>query len=227
MYGDTHVDPAELVDLRAGQAPPGDAIEVYYPTPMSLSLFGDACARSPKLEHLLPKLAQIVERALDRTMVTLQRSGGYVVDEVRRYSVPARLELAGISENAVPGEEIMRIHGHVYVGRTAAALTDGTRRPVDLTRLRRAIDSSWIQWRQDLALSTTSAFRFKWAALPGHHPAQKEIVDPPFAEYVGQHRRVLCPGGYGRHERMLADATSRRLAEESQRRVEAEQRRAS
>lgn len=225
MYGDTHVDPAVLADLHAGELPPDDAIEVYFPTPMSLCLFGDACARSPKMEHLLPELAEIVEHALQRAMVSLQHSGGYV--EARGYSMPARLELAGISENSVPDEEIMRIHAHLYVGRTAAALTDGTRRPVDESELRQGIDDAWRTWHRELVSSTTSAFGFRWGALPGHHPADQEIVDPPFAEHVGGHARVLCPGRYGQHERLLADATSRRLIKESQQRVDAEHRRAS
>jgi hypothetical protein len=44
VYGDTHVDPAPLFDPDHGGHPPGDAWDLYFHAPISLSLLGDAYA---------------------------------------------------------------------------------------------------------------------------------------------------------------------------------------
>jgi hypothetical protein len=100
------------------------------------------------MEHHLPRLADVFHKVLDQTIVNLQCMGGYVEHPSWGPSTPARLELTARSENSVPGESIMRIHGHIYVGCTAAALRDGTRCPLYLQRFHRAIDNAWRSFLQ-------------------------------------------------------------------------------
>lgn len=227
-YGDTHVTPAPLFDPQGSTStPPGDALDIYFPAPMSLSLFGDALARTPRMEHLLPQLADVCEQALNAAITVLQRTGGYVV--VQGCSAPARLELAGLSENDVSGEEIMRLHAHVYLGRTATTVSDGSRWPIDQEKLRRAVKSAWGTYHGDLIRLSTDVFGLLWSALPGHHPADKEITDPPFAEHVGEHappHLAVCPGRFGQREQIIADETSRLLMRKMERNIVAEHRRA-
>jgi hypothetical protein len=228
MYGDTHVDPARLFDPQVGR-PPADALDLFFPVPTSLSLFGDALARTPEMAHLLPKLAEAYQGVLMTTVVQVQRTCGYVEHPTYGPRTPAQLALTATSENSVPGESIMRIHGHVYVGRTAAALPDGHESPVNLLRLRRVIDDVWTSYLDKLENTTAAAFGLIWGPMPGHHPGNREIVDPPFAPHVVQHAapdQVVCPGRYGPLKRIMVDQQWRIGIAESQVRVEAEQRRA-
>lgn len=228
MIGDTHVEPAPLFDLQTGR-PPADALDVYFSVPTSLSLFGDALAQTPKMEHLLPRLADVFHDVLGQTVVKLQRFGGYVEHPAWGPSTPARLELTARSENQVPGEAIMRIHGHIYVGRTATALSDGSRCSVNLRRLRRGVDNAWRSYLQLLQSATAAEFGLTWEPLPGHHPADVEIVEPPFAPHVAQHRspdQAVCPGVYGPLERIAADQQWRSGIAASDQRVAAERRQA-
>src|ERR1041384_7242119 len=158
MYGAPHVDPARLFD-PVSAAPPADALDVQFVVPTSLSLFGDALARTPHMAHRLPELADLYEHVLGLTLRDIQRAGGYVEDPVWGPSTPARLSLTAISENALPGASIMRIHGHIYVGRTATSLRDGQVRPVNLKRLQRGIDNVvWGNYANRLESATAAAF---------------------------------------------------------------------
>jgi len=215
MYGETRVEPIPLFDVNSGR-PPADAIEVYFPAPMSLCLFGDAAHDNPDA-HWVQQweyLAELYVSVMNDTAMGVQHAGGYVSHPQRGPFTPARLEMVALAHNSVPNEPIMRLHIHLYVGRTAAALADGTRHPVNLDKLRRAVDRAWGDYRRDLETRTAHDFGFRWAPLPDHHPADKEIVDPPFAEHVAQHtppHLAVCPGPYGQLDRIVADETSRKL----------------
>ena len=85
----------------------------------------------------------------------------------------------------------------------------------------------WSQYRRDLETRTGHDLGVTWSALPGHHPADKEIVDPPFAEHVAAHAAphvALCPGPYGPLDRMMAAETSRRLQARMRAAIEQERR---
>lgn len=226
MYGDTHVDPVPLFDPQVGR-PPADAFDLYFPVPTSLSLFGDALAQTPDMAHLLPQLAQAYQQVLAETVVKLQRSCGHVEHPTLGKRTPARLSINAASENSVPGESIMRIHGHLYLGRTAATLTDGQQRPVNESWLRRAVDDVWITYLTRLRSVTSEVFGLSWAAAPDLHPGDQEIVEPPFAPHVRQHAapdQALCPGRYGSLERIMVDQQWRIGIAESQVRVQSERR---
>lgn len=198
VYGDTHVDPAPLFDPEHG-APPADAWDLYFHAPLSLSLLGDAYAAHGMERELGQLLSLYTDLAAD-TVTDVQRQGGYVAGGHRGRAIPARLEITALAENDVPDEPTMRLHTHIYVGRTAIALETGERHPVDLGRLNRAADFAWTGYLTRLVDDSTASLGFDWPPLPGNTSGDEEIVDPPMAEHVPGHNFGVCPGEYGPRE---------------------------
>ena len=221
MYGDTHVEPAPLFDPDRGGRPPGDAWDLYFHAPISLSLLGDAYA-AHGMDRELDQLLGLYAGLAAGTVTDVQRQGGYVTGGHRGHGVPARLEITALVENAVPGEPTMRLHTHLYVGRTATALDTGARHPVDVDRLHRAANGAWRDYLARLVNRTTDVLGLAWAPLSGHTSSDVEIVDPPLAEHVPGHRFGVCPGEYGPREQIIADARWRADVAESARIIAAE-----
>jgi hypothetical protein len=221
VYGDTHVEPAPLFDPDRGGRPPGDAWDLYFHAPISLSLLGDAYA-AHGMDRELDQLLGLYAGLAAGTVTDVQRQGGYVTGGHRGRGVPARLEITALVENAVPGEPTMRLHTHLYVGRTATALDTGARHPVDVDRLHRAANGAWRDYLARLVNRTTDVLGLAWAPLPGHTSSDVEIVDPPLAEHVPGHRFGVCPGEYGPREQIMADARWRAGVAESARIIAAE-----
>lgn len=205
MYGDTHVDPAPLFDPGAGGRPPADAVDVYFHAPLSLSLIADAFAHH-RMDRELELLREIYTDVAAQAVVDLQRQGGYVTVGPHNRPDPARLELTSLVEDTVPGIPTMRLHLHVYLGRTATALNTGERHPIHLEELREAADFAWRGYLNRLGRESSRQLGFEWAAEPGRHSANQEIVDPPMAEHVGGQEFGICPGEFGPREQILADA---------------------
>jgi len=221
VYGDTHVEPAPLFDPDRGGRPPGDAWDLYFHAPISLSLLGDAYA-AHGMDRELDQLLGLYAGLAAGTVTDVQRQGGYVTGGHRGRGVPARLEITALVENAVPGEPTMRLHTHLYVGRTATALDTGERHPVDPAELGEASDFAWTSYLTRLVNQTTDVLGLTWAPLPGHTSGDVEIVDPPLAEHVSGHRFGVCPGEYGPREQIIADARWRADVAESARIIAAE-----
>jgi hypothetical protein len=221
VYGDTHVDPSLLFDPEH-TCPPADAWDLYFHAPLSLSLLGDAYA-AHGMERELGQLLSLYAGLAAGTVTEVQRQGGYVAGGHRGRAIPARLEITALAENAVPGEPTMRLHTHVYVGRTALALESGERHPVHEAELRDAADFAWTGYLTRLVNETTDVLGFSWAPLPGHVSGDEEIVDPPIAEHVAGHALGVCPGEYGPREQILTDAQWRAGVADSARIVAAEQ----
>ena len=204
MYGDTHVHPALLFDPDR-QRPPADALDLYFHAPLSLSLIGDAFAHN-QMDRELSQLLEVYAGLADGIIRDVQHQGGYVTGGHRGRAIPARLEITAIAHNQVPGQPTMRLHTHIYVGRTAAALDTGERHPVDLGELNAAADFAWGGYLTRLVSETAAGLGFVWDALPGHHGGNQEIVDPPMAEHIASHEFGVCPGDYGPREQIMADA---------------------
>ena len=216
MYGDTHVDPAPLFDPGQGGRPPVDALDLYFHAPISLSLLGDAYT-AHGMQRELDQLLDLYAGLATATVTDVQRQGGYVTGGHRGRAVPARLEITALAENAVPGERTMRLHTHLYVGRTATALETGERHPVDLERLRRAADFAWTGYLTRLVDDATDVLGLIWAPLSGHTSGDVEVVDPPMAEHVAGHALGICAGEYGPREQIMTDARWRAGVAESAR----------
>lgn len=203
MYGETHVDPAPLFDPRTGQ-PPADALDVYFHPPLSLSLVADMLARHGAAAEL-DQLRQVYADVTQQAVVDLQRKAGYVAGGYHGRAVPARLEVTAIVEDTVPGEPTTRLHSHVYVGRTAAALDTGERHPLADDRFPRGVDDTWSAFLTRIIDQTTEALGLVWMATPGGPSGDQEVIDPPPDQWDG-HELVVCPGPYGQREQILADA---------------------
>ena len=216
MYGDTHVDPAPLFDPGQGDSPPADALDLYFHAPISLSLLGDAYA-AHGMERELGQLLDLYAGLAAVTVTDVQRQGGYVTGGHRGRAVPARLEITALAENTVPGERTMRLHAHLYVGRTAIALETGERHPVDLERLSSTADFAWTGYLARLVDETTDLLGLSWAPLPGHTSGDVEVVDPPLAGHVAGHTFGICAGEYGPREQIVADTEWRADVAESAR----------
>lgn len=219
VYGDSHVDPAVLFDPAGDIGPAADALDVQLRAPISLSLFAAALDRTgnPGFQSV----QQAYEQVMAETMVKLQHCAGYVLAAGRGgfpVSEPARLELAILGETAVPGIDTLRLHCHLYVGATAATLTDGARWPVDVEGLRRSVyNVLWPFYANRLEAAIELVTGCTWGQpRPG---AALEIVDPPFHEHLTDHERGVCPGPWGPRRLLLADEQSLRLAAERERHV--------
>ena len=221
MYGETHVDPVALFDPSREQ-PPTDALDLYFHAPISLSLVGDAFAFN-RMDRELDQLLDVYAGLAGGIIRDVQRQGGYVTGGHRGRAIPTRLEITAIAHNQVPGEPTMRLHTHIYIGRTAVALDTGERHPVDLSKLSNAANFAWRRYLGRLVDDSTQTLGFVWAPLPGHTSGDQEIVDPPMAEHIAGHEFGICPGDFGPREQILADARWRAGIRESERYIAAEQ----
>jgi len=221
VYGETHVDPVLLFDPDHDPAPV-DALDLYFHAPISLSLVGDAFAFN-RMDRELDQLLDVYAGLAGGIIRDVQRQGGYVTGGHRGRAIPARLEITAMAHNQVPGEPTMRLHTHIYVGRTAVALDNSERHPVDLSELREAADFAWRRHLGRLVDKTARAMGFVWAPLPGHTSGDEEIVDPPMAEHIAGHEFGVCPGDFGPREQVMADAQWRAGIRESERYIAAEQ----
>jgi hypothetical protein len=221
MYGETHVDPVALFDPSREQTP-ADALDLYFHAPISLSLVGDAFAYN-RMDRERDQLLDVYAGLAAGIIRDIQRQGGYVTGGHRGRAIPARLEITAMAHNHVPGESTMRLHTHIYVGRTAAALSTEERHPVDLGKLSNAADFAWRRHLGRLVDETARAMGFMWAPLPGRTSGDEEIVEPPMAEHIAGHEFGVCPGDFGPREQVMADAGWRADIRESERYIAAEQ----
>lgn len=173
--GETRVEPGQLFapEDRAG-GPPADALDVQFRAPLSFSLFVDDLFREGREKDGRTCFA-LYEQVMDGTAAEVQVLGGYVVDE-HGASLPARLDLTAYGESTVPEFDTLRIHHHLYVGRTAVSLRDGRRLPVDGQRLHRAADSASSAASQTVRELTEQRFGCRWGPPPGGYAS--EILDP-------------------------------------------------
>lgn len=223
-YGETRVEPGRLFDLGdppgTGAGPPRDAIDVQFRAPVSLSLLLDAFDtqyQDAAAQALMEGYQQLVAQMLGK----VQFECGYVRNAAG-HRFPARLELAAFVENFVPGIEKMRLHAHVWVGRTAESLYDGQRHPVDLEKLQSGIDEvvHGTYARRLEALAEDVADITWGQPRPG---ASEEIVAPPLHELAAGADRGVCAGPWGPRELLLADHSYLELSAETERVIAANQ----
>lgn len=196
-FGETRVEPARLFDASdtAGAGPPVDALDVQFRAPLTFSLLVDALLRNDR-ELDARTCFQLYERVIDHTVREVQFSCGYVVDDVHGHSVPARLELAALGESDVPGIETVRMHHHLYIGRTAVSLRDARRLPVSADDVRLGLSASvWTGYLWELQRLSENLCGVHWGRPPGGFA--REIVDPPLHEHMGRHELGVCPSPWG------------------------------
>lgn len=200
--GETRVQPGRLFAPEdRGSGPPADALDVQFRAPQSFSLFVDDLFKAGREEDGRACFA-LYEQVMDRTTAQLQLMGGYVVDE-QGISLPARLDLTAYGESTVPGFSMIRIHHHLYVGRTAVSLRDGRRLPVDSPRLRRVARAASAIAVDAVRELTEQRFGCRWGPPPDGYAF--EILDPPVYRRIMSHQNAtiwdaalgVCPSPWG------------------------------
>ncbi len=198
-YGDTRVPTRLLFDAHdpGCTGPPVDAIDVQFRAPLTVSLLLQRYLDSPSLDgspglgsvvqFLGPAYGEVVTAIVDK----LQFVAGYVAED--SLSWPARLEITTDTHLYNNNDETdIRLHEHVWVGRTAVGLHDGVRRPVDLDGMRRSlanvVGSTYLSAVQRV---TTRDLGVSWRfPRPG---AAAEITDPPVhVGLTGQEDLGIC-----------------------------------
>ena len=206
MFGDD-TEPLKLFDPDR-EAPPLDAVDVLFVSPVSLSLLAQGLADDDRqCDH--DRLRDLYLAAARGTVADVQHYGGYVTGGHQGDTVPGRLQLTAVVERVVPGVLTWRLHTHLYVGRRGVALDTGEYHPVALDRLARAADNAWSNYLGRLVDDTTRELSYVWQPLPGHHPADEEIVFPAPEARIANAIRGACPGTYGPREQIRADAQAR------------------
>lgn len=216
-YGDTHVEPVALFDVTdPDAAPPPDSIDVQFRVPVSLSVLLDGMAEAG-LDDEVAAWGQAYSELVTGLLTEVQHAGGYAL-ETPSSAVPARLEVAGIVEAVVPGFEQARWHCHVYIGPTATILATGVRQPVARERSWRGIRSVAFPWYMArLEELAERRLEVEWGEpRPG---AKREIVRPPWHEYVGVNDRGVCPGPWPMPDRRLTDELSLQMAAETEQQI--------
>lgn len=199
-FGATRVAPAQLFDgsRRDGPGPPADALDVQFRAPLTFSLLVDALLRNDR-ELDARTCYQMYEQVITYTVERVQFACGYVLDE-RGEEWPARLELGALGESDVPGIETVRVHHHLYIGRTAVRLDDGRRLPVSREGgIRRGMRNMvWPDYLSKLRQLSEGVLGLRWDCPPGR--LSDEIVDPPLHEHMAGHELGVCPSPWGRRE---------------------------
>ena len=93
------------------------------------------------MDRELSQLLEVYAGLAGGIIRDVQRQGGYVTGGYRGRAIPARLEITAIAHNHVPDQPTMRLHTHIYVGRTQPPWSTGERHPVDLGELQRRLTS--------------------------------------------------------------------------------------
>jgi len=220
-YGDTRVDPRVLFDVDdidggPDAGPPLEAIDVQLRCPVSLSVLLDGM-RQAGLDRELDEWDRAYRDLVTETVAKVQLDGGYVAHGGHGgEAAPARLEMATVVEDTVPGYACSRWHAHLYIGPTAVSLIDGRRWPVALGQLPRAVENvSWPFYANRLEALAADLLAVTWGEpQPGAAP---EIVDPPWHEHIGAADRGVCPGRWGPRRLLLSDASHLRMAADEER----------
>lgn len=217
-HGDTHVRPAALFDVTDPSAAlPEDAFEVQFRSPVSLSVMLDGMAQA-SLDDELNQWGNAYNDLVQRLLTRVQADCGYAIDPPDT-ATPARLELAAIAETAVPGFEQARWHCHVYIGATATILSSGERRPLAREIMPRKVSGlTFPFYMRELEGLAEQTLGVEWGQpRPG---AEREIVDPPWHEYIGTDDRGVCPGPWGPlGELLLADEQDLRHRAEAEEQI--------
>lgn len=154
-----------------------------------------------------------------KTVIRLQFVGGYVADG--SFSWPTRLEPATDAHLFNNDELHVRVHHHLWLGRTGVGLHDGVRRPVDLVDIRSALTHVvWSTYQRTLHVVTSRDLGVTWREpRPG---TGAEITDPPMdVGLTGREDLGICTRPWGPHEVWELPTPEERAFQAEQERVAA------
>lgn len=196
---DTDGGQAKLIDLDADLWV--DALDVYFPAPLSLSLVANTFAHNG-MQRQLGQLLDLHDGQVDE-----------IVADVRRLGRPGwHLDVTAIAHHSVPGQEAMHLHVHVYVARTTSDPETGERTPLGRAELAAAAQMAWCSYSDRLKERTTEVLGFGWDPLPDDASTDQSagggdevrVVGLPHAVHVGGTEFCVCHGYLGPHEQIVA-----------------------
>ena len=174
----------------------GDSWDVYFPSPLSLSLVANTFAHNG-MQRELGQLLDLHDAQVDAITADLL--------------LPApsrRLELTAIAHHSVPGQPTMHLHVHVYVARSAVDPGTGERWSVARAELEAAASNAWRRYSTRLREETTEVLGIGWDPLPDDPTDgatdEVRVVGLPRALHVTGGGSAVCRGYLGPHEQIMA-----------------------
>jgi hypothetical protein len=173
-----------------------DSWDVYFPSPLSLSLVANTFAHNG-MQRELGQLLDLHDAQVDA-----------ITADLRLLGPDRRLDVTAIAHHSVPGQPAMHLHVHVYVERSAAVPGTDERVPVTRAELTAAASAAWQRYCTRLRAETTEALGIGWDPLPDD-PAvgacdEVRVVGLPRALQVTGGGSAVCRGYLGPHEQIMA-----------------------
>lgn len=203
----TRPSPLPLFDPAVGEAPPADAVELYFEAPLSVGLLHMHSTLGGREDHVAA-IDEAIEAAMADVLACLhdhallkvghharQRRSGATVGEYQagQLYLTRVSHLLATDRDGVVCNDVARLHDHVYLGATGTA-RDGRRWPVDLYSSRRASTQMWPRYHQRLERALSASLDVTWS-IP-ESPVASELIDPPLEQFVADYPRVVCRDGY-------------------------------
>lgn len=172
---------------------------MQFRAPLTVSLLLERYLDGPGVEPVVRFLGAGYREVVAATVNKLQFVAGYVVDG--SLSWPARLELATAAHLYNNDETEIRLHHHLCVGRTAVALHDGTRRPVDPDGMQLSLANVvWSTYLRTRHAVTTRDLEVSWRSHRGPAPAPRSPTRPCTSGLTGQEDLGICTQPWGPRE---------------------------
>ena len=170
--------------------------DVYFPSPLSLSLVANTFAHNG-MQRELGQLLDLHDAQVDA-----------ITADLRLLAPDRRLDVTAIAHHSVPGQPAMHLHVHVYVARTAVKPGTDERLPVTKAELTAAAAAAWHRYSTRLRAETTEALGIGWDPLPDDPTSaatdEVRVVGLPRALHVTGGGTAVCRGYLGPHEQIMA-----------------------
>ncbi len=196
---DTEGGQARLVDFDTDSL--ADALDVYFPAPLSLSLVANTFAHNG-MQRQLGQLLDLHDGQVDE-----------IVADLRRLGPPRRhLEVTATAHHSVPGQGAMHLHVHAYVARKARDSETGELASLPRDALAATARTAWRRYSDRLKERTTEVLGFGWDPLPDDASTgapveggdEVRVVGLPRAVHVTGLEMCVCHGYLGPHEQIVA-----------------------
>jgi len=173
-----------------------DSWDVYFPSPLSLSLVANTFAHNG------------MQRELGRLLDLHDAQADAIAADLRLLAPDRRLDVTAIAHHSVPGHPTMHLHVHVYVARTAVDPETGERLPVARAELAAAASAAWHRYSTRLRAEATAALGIGWDPL-ADDPAdgandEVRVVGLPHVLHLTGGGSGVCRGYVGPHEQIMA-----------------------
>lgn len=174
-----------------------DSWDVYFPSPLSLSLVANMFAHNG-MQRELGRLLDLHDAQVDA-----------ITADLRLLAPDRRLDVTATAHHSVPGQPTMHLHVHVYVARTAVDPETGERLAVARDELEAAASAAWHRYSERLRMEATEALGIGWDPLAddpavGATDEVRLVGLPHVLHLTGGGASAVCRGYVGPHEQIMA-----------------------